>query len=57
MLEKQRQFNQQAVAFHLASFIRMRQNEQTIKELEETLAELDHRLLGMTDETRKGAGA
>lgn len=56
MLEKQRQFNEQAVAFHLASFIRMRQIEQTVKELEETLGELDHRQLDMMDELHKGKG-
>ena len=54
MLEKQRQFNEQAVAFHLASFIRMRQIEQTVKELEETMGELDHRQLDMMDELHKG---
>jgi uncharacterized protein (DUF342 family) len=56
MLEKQRQFNEQAVAFHLASFIRLRQNERTIKELEERLAELDHRLLDLADDIQKGTG-
>ena len=33
ILEKQRSFNEQLVAFHLASFIRFRHNEQKIKEI------------------------
>lgn len=37
LLEKQKQFNAQLVAFHLASFIRFRHNEQKIKEIEEKL--------------------
>jgi hypothetical protein len=37
LLEKQKQFNAQLVAFHLASFIRFRNNEKKIKEIEEKL--------------------
>jgi len=37
ILEKQRRFNDQLVAFHLASFIRFRHNEQKIKAIEEKL--------------------
>lgn len=37
ILEKQRRFNEQLVAFHLASFIRFRQNEKNIKEIKERL--------------------
>jgi hypothetical protein len=41
ILEKQRRFNEQLVAFHLASFIRFRHNERKIKEIEETLKTLE----------------
>jgi len=37
IMEKQRCFNDQLVAFHLASFIRFRHNEQKIKAIEEKL--------------------
>jgi hypothetical protein len=40
LLEKQRRFNEQSVAFHLASFIRFRHNEKRIKALEEKLKEI-----------------
>lgn len=41
ILEKQRSFNEQLVAFHLASFIRFRHNEQKIKEILEKLKTLE----------------
>jgi hypothetical protein len=41
VLEKQRSFNEQLVAFHLASFIRFRHNEQKIKEILEKLKALE----------------
>lgn len=41
LLEKQRRFNDQAVAFHLASFIRIRQNEQHIRDLHEKLKTIE----------------
>jgi len=41
ILEKQRSFNEQLVAFHLASFIRFRHNEQKIKEILEKLKALE----------------
>jgi hypothetical protein len=41
LLEKQRHFNEQAVAFHLASFIRFRHNETRIKAIEEKLKEIE----------------
>jgi len=37
LLEKQRRFNEQLVAFHLASFIRFRGNEKKIREIEEKI--------------------
>ena len=37
LLEKQRRFNEQLVAFHLASFIRFRNNEKKIREIEEKI--------------------
>lgn len=37
LLEKQRRFNEQLVNFHLASFIRFRQNEKKLAEIEEKL--------------------
>lgn len=37
LLEKQRRFNEQVVAFQLASFIRSRHNEKRIKEIEEKI--------------------
>lgn len=47
LLEKQRRFNEQLVAFHLASFIRFRRNETKIKEIEEKIktVEEDRELL------------
>ncbi len=56
ILEKQRLFNEQAVVFHLATFIRLRQNEQTLKEIEDSLAEMDNRLQDMASEIRSGKG-
>jgi len=41
ILEKQRSFNEQLVAFHLASFIRFRHNERKIKEILEKLKALE----------------
>jgi hypothetical protein len=41
ILEKQRRFNAQLVAFHLASFIRFRHNERKIKEIREKLKALE----------------
>jgi hypothetical protein len=41
ILEKQRNFNEQLVAFHLASFIRFRHNERKIKEILEKLKTLE----------------
>jgi predicted RND superfamily exporter protein len=41
VMEKQRRFNEQLVAFHLASFIRFRQNEAKIKSIEEKLKVLE----------------
>jgi hypothetical protein len=41
LLEKQKHFNEQVVAFHLASFIRFRQNEERIKGIEEKLKTLE----------------
>jgi hypothetical protein len=41
VLEKQRSFNEQLVAFHLASFIRFRHNERKIKEILEKLKTLE----------------
>ena len=41
ILEKQRQFNEQLVAFHLASFIRFRHNETKIKGMDEKLKTLE----------------
>lgn len=41
ILEKQRSFNEQLVAFHLASFIRFRHNERKIKEILEKLKTLE----------------
>lgn len=40
LLEKQRRFNEQAVAFHLATFIRQRRNEDRIKSVEEKIKAL-----------------
>lgn len=37
LLEKQRRFNEQLVNFHLASFIRFRQNEKKLAEIQEKL--------------------
>jgi hypothetical protein len=37
LLEKQRRFNEQVVAFQLASFIRSRHNEKRIEEIEEKI--------------------
>lgn len=41
ILEKQRSFNEQLVAFHLASFIRFRHNERKIKEILERIKALE----------------
>ncbi len=41
ILEKQRSFNEQLVAFHLASFIRFRHNERKIKEILEKIKTLE----------------
>jgi hypothetical protein len=41
ILEKQKRFNEQLVAFHLASFIRFRHNEECIKEIEAKLKTLE----------------
>jgi len=41
LLEKQRRFNDQSVAFHLASFIRFRHNEARLLSLETKLKELE----------------
>ncbi len=41
LLEKQRRFNEQLVAFHLASFIRFRHNEKRIKAMEEKIKTLE----------------
>lgn len=41
ILEKQRSFNEQLVAFHLASFIRFRHNERKIKDILEKLKALE----------------
>jgi hypothetical protein len=41
ILEKQRKFNEQLVAFHLASFIRFRHNEEKIKEIKKRLKILE----------------
>lgn len=41
ILEKQRRFNDQLVAFHLASFVRFRQNETKIKEIEERIVDFE----------------
>ena len=41
ILEKQRKFNEQLVAFHLASFIRLRHNEARIKEIEGKIKTLE----------------
>ncbi|MCP5107110.1 MAG: hypothetical protein GY950_27235 [bacterium] len=41
LMEKQRRFNEQLTAFHLASFIRFRNNEGKIKTIEEKLKTLE----------------
>ena len=41
LLEKQRRFNEQAVAFHLASFIRFRHNESRLQALENKMKVLE----------------
>jgi hypothetical protein len=41
LLEKQRRYNEQLVAFHLASFIRFRHNEKKIKAIEEKIKNLE----------------
>jgi hypothetical protein len=41
LLEKQRRFNEQLVAFHLASFIRFRSSEKKLKLIEEKLKSLE----------------
>lgn len=41
LLQKQRRFNEQLVAFHLASFIRFRNNEKNLKIIEEKLKSLE----------------
>ena len=41
LLEKQRRFNDQLVAFHLASFIRFRNNEKNLKFIDEKLKNLE----------------
>jgi hypothetical protein len=41
LLEKQVRFNDQSVAFHLACFIRFRQNERRLKEIEERVKTIE----------------
>ncbi len=41
ILEKQRRFNDQLVAFHLAAFVRFQYNEKKIKELEERIKDFE----------------
>jgi len=41
LMEKQRRFNEQAVAFHLASFIRFRQIEQRLSGIEEKIKSIE----------------
>lgn len=56
LLEKQRRFNEQSVAFHLASFIRFRNNEKNLKIIEEKLKSLEEdreMLREQLDEIRK----
>ena len=57
LLEKQRTFNDQLVAFHLASFIRFRHIEERIKAMEEkfnTLAEDQEVLTERLDQLKNG---
>lgn len=41
ILEKQRLFNDQLVAFHLASFIRFKHNEKKLREIEERIKDFE----------------
>lgn len=41
ILEKQRKFNEQLVAFHLASFIRFRKNEEKLRDIEKQIKEIE----------------
>ena len=41
ILEKQRRFNDQLVAFHLSTFVRFQHNEKKIKELEERVKDFE----------------
>ena len=41
ILEKQRRFNDQLVAFHLASFVRFKHNEKKINDLEERIKDFE----------------
>ncbi len=52
ILEKQRRFNEQLVAFHLASFIRFRQNESHIDTIEKKLKEIEEDLELLTDQLK-----
>ncbi|MCK4763122.1 MAG: hypothetical protein KAW12_13080 [Candidatus Aminicenantes bacterium] len=41
ILDKQRHFNEQLVVFHLGSFIRFKENERKLKEIEERISEFE----------------
>jgi hypothetical protein len=53
LLEKQWHFNERLVAFHLASFIRFRSNEQKIKALEEKLKTFEEEYEMMLEQLEK----
>ncbi len=52
LLEKQRHFNAQLVAFHLASFIRFQHNEAQLKKIEEKIAAVEDNQELLLDELR-----
>jgi hypothetical protein len=52
ILEKQRRFNDRLVAFHLASFVRFKQNEKKLHEIEERLKDFEDNQELMLDELR-----
>jgi len=56
LLDKQRHFNEQVVAFQLASFIRFSHLEKRLKELEEKLADLQDRQQLPADRTDQPPG-
>ncbi len=53
LLDKQRAFNEQLVAYHLATFVRFKHLEQKVKEMEERIKDIEENQELVLDELKK----